>query len=123
MQNHGGAIVLMASAAARMGLANHEAISAAKAGVIGLTQSAAASYAARGVRVTCAGYEAEVGPALGKRTSRVLIERRAGTTPCRAPIDRPATVFEWAVLGWAPQGLVCASGDLLRVVLIQLSGA
>ena len=53
---------------------------------------------------------------IGKRTSRVLIERRAGTTPCRTPVDRPATVFEWAVLGWAPQGLVSASGDLLRVV-------
>ena len=73
-------------------------------------------FVARGVRVTCAGYEAEVGPALGKRTSRVLIERRAGTAPCRVPIDRPATVFEWAVLGWAPQGLVSASGDLLRVI-------
>jgi 3-oxoacyl-[acyl-carrier protein] reductase len=47
----GGAIVLMTSAAARIGLPNHEAIAAAKAGVIGLTQSAAASYAARGIRV------------------------------------------------------------------------
>lgn len=47
----GGSIVLMSSAAGRIGLANHEAIAAAKAGVIGLTLSAAASYAARGVRV------------------------------------------------------------------------
>jgi len=36
--------------------------------------------------------------------------------PCKTPIDRPASAFEWAVLGWAPQGLVAASGDLLRVV-------
>ena len=47
----GGAIVLMTTAAARIGLPNHEAIAAAKAGVIGLMQSAAASYASRGIRV------------------------------------------------------------------------
>jgi len=47
----GGSIVLMLSAAARLGLANHEAIAAAKAGVAGLALSAAATYAAKGVRI------------------------------------------------------------------------
>ncbi len=51
MRQHGGSIVLLSSAAARIGLANHEAIAAAKAGVIGLTLSAAATYAGKGVRV------------------------------------------------------------------------
>ena len=41
----------MATAAARVGLPSHEAIAAAKAGVIGLVRSAAASYAGRGIRV------------------------------------------------------------------------
>ena len=50
---NGGAIVLISTAAARMGYANHEAIAAAKAGVIGLALSAAASYAARNIRVNC----------------------------------------------------------------------
>jgi 3-oxoacyl-[acyl-carrier protein] reductase len=53
MLNAGGSIVLVSSAAARTGLANHEAIAAAKAGVIGLTLSAAATYGPRGIRVNC----------------------------------------------------------------------
>ena len=53
MLNTGGSIVLVSSAAARIGLANHEAIAAAKAGVIGLTLSAAATYGPRGIRVNC----------------------------------------------------------------------
>lgn len=53
MMKHGGSIVLVSSAAARAGLANHEAIAAAKAGVIGLVLAAAASYASHGIRVNC----------------------------------------------------------------------
>ncbi len=49
----GGSIVLVSSGAAQQGLANHEAIAAAKAGVEGLARSAAASYAKKGVRVNC----------------------------------------------------------------------
>lgn len=45
-----GSVVLMSSVAGRVGLANHEAVAAAKAAVIGLAQAAAASYAARGLR-------------------------------------------------------------------------
>lgn len=47
----GGSVVLISSAAALTGLANHEAIAAAKAGVIGLAQSAAATYASSRLRV------------------------------------------------------------------------
>jgi len=53
MDSSGGAIVLVSTAAAAIGLANHEAIAAAKAGVEGLARSAAASYAARRIRVNC----------------------------------------------------------------------
>lgn len=49
----GGSIVLVSTTAAQTGLANHEAIAAAKAGVVGLARSAAATYAARRVRVNC----------------------------------------------------------------------
>jgi len=47
----GGSIVLMSSVAGRYGLANHEAVAAAKAGVEGLVRAAAATYAPKGVRV------------------------------------------------------------------------
>jgi NAD(P)-dependent dehydrogenase (short-subunit alcohol dehydrogenase family) len=47
----GGSIVLFASAAAEIGIQNHEAIAAAKAGVIGLARSAAATYAADNIRI------------------------------------------------------------------------
>ena len=47
----GGSVVLFASAAAEIGIQNHEAIAAAKGGVIGLARSAAATYAPRNIRV------------------------------------------------------------------------
>ena len=47
----GGSVVLVSSAAAMTGLANHEAIAAAKAGILGLTLSAAATYAGSNLRI------------------------------------------------------------------------
>ena len=44
MRRAGGSVVLISSAAALTGMPSHEAIAAAKAGIIGLTRSAAASY-------------------------------------------------------------------------------
>jgi len=46
-----GAAVFVSSVVARIGVANHEAIAAAKGGVEALVRSAAATYAAQGVRV------------------------------------------------------------------------
>jgi len=46
----GGSVVLLSSAAASLGMGNHEAIAAAKAGIEGLARSAAATYAASGIR-------------------------------------------------------------------------
>lgn len=46
----GGSVVLISSAAAMEGLANHDAIAAAKAGVIGLALSCAATYAGNNLR-------------------------------------------------------------------------
>lgn len=46
----GGSVVLISSAAAMTGIANHDAIAAAKAGIIGLAKSASATYASQNLR-------------------------------------------------------------------------
>jgi 3-oxoacyl-[acyl-carrier protein] reductase len=51
LRESGGSIVLFASAAAEVGIQNHEAIAAAKAGIIGLARSAAATYAPYNIRI------------------------------------------------------------------------
>ena len=48
--NKGGSVVLLSSSAAMHGISHHEAIAAAKAGIIGLTISAAATYAPMNLR-------------------------------------------------------------------------
>lgn len=53
MRREGGSVVLTSSAAARVGIANHEAIAAAKGGIIGLVLSAAATYSRNNIRVNC----------------------------------------------------------------------
>lgn len=50
-RNLSGSAVLFSSVVSRIGVANHEIIAAAKAGVEGLALSAAASYAALGIRI------------------------------------------------------------------------
>lgn len=50
MGRTGGSVVLVSTVAAQRGLANHEAIAAAKSGVEGLMRAAAATYARQGLR-------------------------------------------------------------------------
>jgi len=51
LRKTGGSVVLMSSAAARLGVPNHEAIAAAKGGVLAMGLSAAATYSRYGIRV------------------------------------------------------------------------
>lgn len=84
----GGSIVLLSSGAASIGLVNHEAISAVKAGIEGLVRSAAATYAAAGVRVNA------IAPGLTQTplTERVWSnERSAEASRSMHPLGRLGT--------------------------------
>lgn len=50
LSRRGGSVVLVSSAAVRIGLPNHEAIAAAKGGIEGLVRSAASTYGPRKIR-------------------------------------------------------------------------
>ena len=51
MKQGSGSILFFSTAAAQTGIANHEAIAAAKGGIEAMVRSAAATYSARGIRV------------------------------------------------------------------------
>jgi 3-oxoacyl-[acyl-carrier protein] reductase len=98
MAQHGGSIVLLSTAAARIGLANHEAISAAKAGVEGLALAAAASYALKGIRISC------VAPGMTRTplTAKLLQNEMMATASARMHAlgrigepDEVASAIEW----------------------------
>jgi NAD(P)-dependent dehydrogenase (short-subunit alcohol dehydrogenase family) len=76
LKKEGGAVVLVSSAAARVGLPNHEAIAAAKGAVEGLMLSAAATYAPYGVRFNAVA-PGLVKTALTKRITDVEAQRKA----------------------------------------------
>ncbi len=94
----GGSVVLVSTVAAGVGLPNHEAIAAAGAGVEGLARSAAATYAARGLRVNV------VAPALvdTPMASRITGSERALEHSRRMhPLGRIGTPEDVApVLAW-----------------------
>jgi 3-oxoacyl-[acyl-carrier protein] reductase len=101
MAAEGGSVILVSSAAARVGMANHEAIAAAKAGVIGLMLAAAATYAPSHIRVNA------VAPGL---VETPLTERLTASEPARRAslamhaagrLGRPedvASLIDWLLL-------------------------
>jgi len=99
----GGSVVLVSSAAARIGLANHEAIAAAKAGLEGLVRSAAATYAKQRIRFNA------VAPGL-----------------VRTPLTRglvSTELAEKASLAMHPLGRLGEPGDVARAITFLLDPA
>ena len=122
LREGGGSIVLFASAAAEIGIQNHEAIAAAKAGVIGLARAAAATYAPNNIRVNV------VSPGL----TRTELTRRIWDNPTSAAastqlhalnrLGRPeeiASLVAWLLdpeNSWTTGQVIGIDGGLSRVL-------
>lgn len=113
-QPGGGAVVLVASAAARLGLANHEAIAAAKAGIIGLTASAAATYAARGLRVNCVAPGLVRTPLTARITGSPAAEQASVAMHALGRLGEPEDVAAMMAFLLAPTG-AWITGQVLGV--------
>lgn len=114
----GGSVVLVSSAAARVGLANHEAIAAAKAGVIGLALSAAATYAPRGLRVNCVAPGLVRTPLTARVTSNPAGEQASVAMHALGRLGEPADVasaIAWLLdpaQGWVTGQVLGVDGGL-----------
>ncbi|MBL9076552.1 MAG: SDR family oxidoreductase [Planctomycetes bacterium] len=99
----GGSVVFCSSVAATLGLANHEAIAAAKAGLIGLARAAAATHARRGIRFHC------VAPALVASRMTESLLGRPGVAEAAAKQN--------------PSGRVGRADDVARAIVFLLDPA
>jgi len=121
MRKKGGSIVLMSSAAARVGLPSHEAIAAAKAGVIGLGHSAAASYASKGIRVNIVAPGLVDTPMASGITGNPMMLKASEAMHPLGRIGRPeevADVVTWLVSGesaWVTGQVIGVDGGLSSV--------
>ena len=114
MRGNGGRIVLFSSAAASLGMPNHAAISAAKAGVEGLARAAASDYAKRGIRVNVISPGLVDTPLsshlLASEQSRKISEDMHPVGKIGEP-DDIASVAEWLITS-APDWM---TGDIIPV--------
>ena len=121
MAQTGGSIVLLSTAAARIGLANHEAISAAKAGIEGLALAAAATYAARGIRVNCVAPGMTRTPLTAKLLQNESMAKASASMHALGRIGEPddvASAIEWLldpVQSWVTGQVIGVDGGLSRI--------
>ncbi len=121
VMNKGGSVVLISSAAAMEGLANHEAIAAAKAGILGLTLSAAATYAGQNLRVNAVApglTETPMTAALtGNETSRKVSEAMHALGRLGKPEDiaRAIVFLLDPANSWITGQVLAVDGGLSRV--------
>ena len=121
VMNKGGSVVLISSAAAMEGLANHEAIAAAKAGILGLTLSSAATYAGQNLRVNAVApglTETPMTAALtGNETSRKVSEAMHALGRLGKPEDiaRAIVFLLDPANAWITGQVLAVDGGLSRV--------
>lgn len=88
----GGSVVLISSAAAMEGLANHEAIAAAKAAINGLVLSAAATYASQNLRFNAVAPGLTVTPLTSQLTSNETSRRFSESMHALGRLGQPEDV-------------------------------
>jgi len=117
----GGSVVLIASAAALTGLANHEAIAAAKSGVIGLAQSAAATYASSNLRINVVAPGMVKTPLTDSLLSNQLVAKASNAMHALGRIGEPFDVAQ-AILfflnpdnSWITAQVLAVDGGLSSV--------
>ena len=119
--NNGGSVVLISSAAAMAGLANHEAIAAAKAGIIGLTVSAAATYAPQNLRVNAVAPGLTETPLTATITNNETSRKFSESMHALGRIGKPEDVARAIVFllnpqnSWITGQVIAVDGGLSRV--------
>jgi 3-oxoacyl-[acyl-carrier protein] reductase len=118
---HGGSVVLISSAAALEGLANHEAIAAAKAGVIGLMLSAAATYASANLRFNAVAPGLVQSPLTAQLTGNVASRKVSESMHALGRLGKPEDVARAIVFlldpanDWITGQVLGVDGGLSRV--------
>ncbi|MGC2186755.1 MAG: SDR family oxidoreductase [Terriglobales bacterium] len=121
MTQNGGSVVLLSSAAARIGLANHEAISAAKAGIEGLALAASASYASKGIRVNCVAPGMTRTPLTAKLLQNEMMAKASAGMHALGRVGEPediASAIEWLLdpeQSWITGQVIGVDGGLSRI--------
>jgi NAD(P)-dependent dehydrogenase (short-subunit alcohol dehydrogenase family) len=121
MAPKGGSVVLLSTAAARIGLGNHEAISAAKAGIEGLALAASASYAAKQIRVNCVAPGMTRTPLTAKLLQNEMMAKASAGMHALGRIGEPddvASAIEWlldAEQCWVTGQVIGVDGGLSRI--------
>lgn len=121
MSQSGGSVVLVSTAAARIGLANHEAISASKAGIEGLALAAAASYAAKRIRVNCVAPGMTRTPLTAKLLQNETMAKASAGMHALGRIGEPedvASAIAWLLdpaQSWVTGQVIGVDGGLSRI--------
>lgn len=111
-----GVFLFFSSVAGQIGISNHEAISAAKAGISGLTRSIAATYASNGIRANAIAPGLVETPATRKLTSN---EQALKISERMHPLGRIGTVDDIASLAaW----MISAEASWMTGQVVGLDG-
>lgn len=110
----GGSIILVASAAAQIGLQNHEAIAAAKGAVMGLTLSAAATYARSNIRVNCVSPGLVETPLTARITSNDASRKASEAMHPLGRLGKPADIVA-AMMWLLSDGATWVTGQVIGV--------